>query len=367
MVDKKWIILEKNNERRLSTAPNNFHSENAILWVGSIGGMEAELVARKGLPYAEIHAAGVHGVGLSELPGNLWRLSKGYFDARRLLEEFHPDVLFFTGGFVGVPVALAGYKIPSLLYVPDIEPGLALKTISRFAERIDVTVQETCNFFSDKQSISVTGYPTRPGLTFWSKNSARELFGFSDNLPTLLVMGGSKGAQSINEAVLSALSQLLKEIQVLHICGMNNFKVISSNLKEYSDTAEFNERYRLFPYLHDDMGAALRVADLVLSRAGASILGEYPLFNLPALLVPYPHAWKYQQINAEYLHKRGAALIIQDSELTNRMFSEVLELIRDKPRLKRMADAMQALNGKNAAELIADDLVNLASIGKRRN
>ena len=104
-----------------------------MLWVGSEGGMEEDLVKRAGIRYTAIPAAGVHGVGLKALPGNLVRLARGVLASRRILREFNPQVLFFTGGYVAVPMALAGTGVPSLLFVPDIEPGLALKTLARFA------------------------------------------------------------------------------------------------------------------------------------------------------------------------------------------------------------------------------------------
>jgi UDP-N-acetylglucosamine:LPS N-acetylglucosamine transferase len=110
-----------------------------VLWVGSEGGMEADLVTRAGINYTTIPAAGVHGVGLKALPGNLARLVRGFGAARKVLNKFNPNVMFFTGGYVAGPVALAGRKIPTAIYVPDIEPGFALKLLAWFADRIAVT------------------------------------------------------------------------------------------------------------------------------------------------------------------------------------------------------------------------------------
>ncbi|MGE5123623.1 MAG: glycosyltransferase, partial [Acidobacteriaceae bacterium] len=131
-----------------------------VLWVGASGGMEADLVKREGLRFEAIPAAGVHGVGLRALPGNLWQLGRGFFSSRRILRKFLPDVLFFTGGFVGVPVALASRvtgRRKSLLYIPDIEPGLAIKTIARFSDCLALTVPESRAFFPNHPSRVVTG------------------------------------------------------------------------------------------------------------------------------------------------------------------------------------------------------------------
>ncbi len=114
--------------------------------------MEAELVKKAGLPYTAIPAAGVHGVGLRALPGNILRLARGVLASRRILKEFQPEVLLFTGGYLAVPMALAGRHIPSLLYVPDIEPGLALKTLSRFASTIALTAEPSRTFFKHSKA-----------------------------------------------------------------------------------------------------------------------------------------------------------------------------------------------------------------------
>ncbi|HEX9027807.1 MAG TPA: UDP-N-acetylglucosamine--N-acetylmuramyl-(pentapeptide) pyrophosphoryl-undecaprenol N-acetylglucosamine transferase, partial [Anaerolineales bacterium] len=185
------------------------------LWIGSVDGMEADLVKRAGVPFRAIPAAGVHGVGLSALPGNLLRLGRGYFAARRILREFCPHVVFFTGGYVAVPVAVAARlssrarRPRSLVYVPDIEPGLALKTLIRFSDKVAVTTENSRPFLPARTDLTVSGYPVRPDLKNMSKEQGRLSFGLQPDLPTLLVLGGSKGARSINRALKSLLPQLL--------------------------------------------------------------------------------------------------------------------------------------------------------------
>ncbi len=328
--------------------------------------MEAELVTREGIPFEAIPAAGVHGVGLSALPGNLWRLYRGFRQARRLLRRFQPQVMFFTGGFVAVPVALAGrlpgrgYTRPhNLLYVPDIEPGLALKTLARFADRIAVTVEDSRRYFSPRAEVVVSGYPTRANLDAWSVEAAREAFDLSASLSTLLVLGGSKGARSINRAVLGSLEALLSEMQVLHVSGKLDWAEVEQARSGLP--IALRNRYKAYPYLHAEMGAALRVADLAVARAGASTLGELPLFALPAILVPYPYAWRYQQVNAEYLAERGAAVILQDSALPSALLPTVQRLMGDADQLRKMRAAMGALSRPAAGQMLAKQLVSLAA------
>ncbi|MEZ0395793.1 MAG: UDP-N-acetylglucosamine--N-acetylmuramyl-(pentapeptide) pyrophosphoryl-undecaprenol N-acetylglucosamine transferase [Anaerolineales bacterium] len=332
------------------------------LWVGGEGGMEAGLVQRAGVPFKAIPAAGVHGVGLRALPGNLWRLTRGFFAARRILDEYRPDVLFFTGGYVAVPMALAGWRIPSLLYVPDIEPGLALRTLARFASRICITVEESARFFRRPARLRLTGYPVRRELTGWTRRTGRQALGLSETEPVLLVTGGSKGARSINHAVLDSLPGLLELAQVVHITGELDWPEVEARTRSLSEAQL--ARYHLYPYLHEEMGAVLAAADLVLSRGGASALGEYPLFGLPAILVPYPHAWHYQKVNAAYLTRMGAAVTLEDSLLSETLLPTVRAILQTPERLESMRGCMRRLAHPGAAKEIAGELLALAK--KRR-
>ncbi|MBT3336891.1 MAG: undecaprenyldiphospho-muramoylpentapeptide beta-N-acetylglucosaminyltransferase [Anaerolineae bacterium] len=328
------------------------------LWVGGEGGMEAALVERQGIPFATIPAAGVHGVGLRTLPKNIVKLMRGVLASRKILREFKPNVLFFTGGYVAVPMAIAGINIPSLLCVPDIEPGLALKALAWFADKITVTAPTSSAYFSRKERIVTTGYPLRNELTQWEKASARKKFDLNADEPVLLVFGGSKGARSINNALIANLPALLEKTQVVHISGKLDWETVQNARNTLAPQQA--ERYRAFDYLHEEMGAALASADLVISRAGASSLGEFPLFGLPALLVPYPYAWRYQKVNAEYLEDKGAARMIRDEDLQGNLLSLVSDLLDNSQKLNEMHIAMKALSRPQAAENIAQELLAIA-------
>jgi UDP-N-acetylglucosamine--N-acetylmuramyl-(pentapeptide) pyrophosphoryl-undecaprenol N-acetylglucosamine transferase len=259
---------------------------------------------------------------------------------------------------MAVPAAIAG-RLPgegrrrpaNLLVVPDLEPGLALKTLARFADRITVTAEESKTFFSNPAHLAVTGYPARPDLSMWTLEQSRHTLGLSADLQTLLVFGGSKGARSINRALLGILPDLLIEIQIVHISGQLDWSEVEAARAGLEPGLA--GRYHAYPYLHAEMGAALRAADLVVSRAGASVLGEYPLFGLPAILVPYPYAWRYQEVNARYLEQHGAALVLEDADLTGRLLDTIRMLLRDPERRVGMSQAMLALARPDAARQIA--------------
>ncbi|MGD9091576.1 MAG: UDP-N-acetylglucosamine--N-acetylmuramyl-(pentapeptide) pyrophosphoryl-undecaprenol N-acetylglucosamine transferase [Anaerolineales bacterium] len=364
--DDEFVVLSKT---QIQTP-----SDQQFLWIGGIGGMEIDLVKREGIPFEPIPAAGLHGVGLRSVPGNLVQLWRGYKASRRIIRRYKPDVMFFTGGYVAVPVALAG-RVPmpgmrrprSLLYVPDIEPGLALKTLSRIADCIAVSVDDSKAYLPANADVVVSGYPTRSSLKQWNTDEAREVMGLSPEYPTLLVLGGSRGARSINQALINVLPEFLSAMQVIHVSGQLDWTEVEQARADLMNRLGPDRagRYRPFPYLHEELGAALTIADLVLSRAGASTLGEYPLFGLPAILVPYPYAWRYQQVNAKYLESRGAALIIQDDELPDRLLPEVRRLMIDRRELEKMRSAMGAMATPQAASVIASQISNLAPRSRR--
>jgi UDP-N-acetylglucosamine:LPS N-acetylglucosamine transferase len=321
--------------------------------------MESDLVQRAGLPFRPIHGAGVHGVGW-RLPLNAMDLARGLFEALGLVRAYQPDVVFVTGGFITAPVAVAAWlnRVPVLLYLPDIEPGLAARLIGRLARRIAVTVKDSKQFFArGARQVLVTGYPTRPGLDAVTRAEAQAALDLEPGRAVLLVTGGSRGARSINRAVLKALPDWLKDYQVIHLTGQLDWQEVEQ--ARAALPAAQQARYHAFPFLHE-MGQALAAADLVVSRAGASALGEYPLFGLPSILVPYPRAWRYQKVNADYLVRRGAALRLNDEDLPERLATQVRALLDDPRRLAGMRQAARSALRPGAAEQIAAELARLA-------
>ena len=345
-------------------AAPGLESSNAVLWIGGERGMEVDLVKREGVPFKTIPAAGVHGVGMRALPGNLMKLAQGLRSSRQILSQFRPEVILFTGGYVAVPLALAAHfplkgqpRPRKVVFVPDIEPGLALKLLVRLADQVAVTVEESKIYLPKRTNVSVTGYPVRAGLKRTERTEACQSFGLDPELSVFLVWGGSKGARSINRALLDVLPQLLAEMQVIHLSGQLDWQEVEQRQQGLS--SEQIKRYRVFPYLHEEMGAALSAADLVLSRAGASSLGELPLFGLPAILVPYPYAWRYQHVNADYLVRSGAAVLLRDADLPEQLIPLVKSLKDDVSRRQRMRQAMLALARPEAAKSIARILTEL--------
>jgi UDP-N-acetylglucosamine--N-acetylmuramyl-(pentapeptide) pyrophosphoryl-undecaprenol N-acetylglucosamine transferase len=286
---------------------------------------------------------------------NAARLARGFAQAWGVVGRFQPDVLFLTGGYVSAPVALACWlrRTPILIYLPDVEPGLAIKTLARLATKVAVTT-EASQAYLPPEKVVVTGYPVRPELRRVDRERAQAAFGLEQGLKTLLVFGGSRGARSINQAVMAVLEDLLAECQVIHISGAGDWEQVVA--RRAALPPDLQARYHAYPYLHEEMGVALAAADLVVSRSGASALGEFPLFGLPSILVPYPHAWRYQRVNADTLAAQGAAITLDDAELGKLLLPTVRHLLHDDAARAQMAARARALAVPDAAERLADEL-----------
>ncbi|HTP09139.1 MAG TPA: undecaprenyldiphospho-muramoylpentapeptide beta-N-acetylglucosaminyltransferase [Anaerolineae bacterium] len=330
-----------------------------VLWIGGEGGVEQALVDRAGIPFVAIPAGGLHGVGIVRMVRNTVKLAAGTLKAWQLIGQYKPQAMLTTGGFVSTPVAVACWlrRVPILLYLPDIEPGLAVKFVAKFAAQIGVTTEDSVKYFPAHKVI-VTGYPTRSGLAQTDRASALRRFELVDDRKTLLVFGGSKGARSINRAVEAVVDQLLAKYQVIHISGSADAAEVLAKHAVLPDALK--RHYHVFEYVHD-MGLALAAADLVVSRAGASILGEYPLFGLPAILIPYPYAWRYQKVNADYLVTRGAAVRLDDETLSETLLPTIERLLSDETQLRALSAAARSLAQPDPALKLAQTLRTLAA------
>lgn len=335
-------------------------SPGSVLWLGGRGGMEADLVGRAGLPFQAISASGLHGVGW-RLPLNAVLLARGLVQTVATLGRYRPDAILVTGGFLAAPAAVAGWLrgVPVVMAVPDIEPGLALKTIAPLTRRICAIAAETRTYVDRRvaERVVVTGYPTRRELQVLERRESLQQLGLDPGRRTVLVTGGSRGARSINRAVFAALPDWLTDLQVIHLTGQ--LDIAEAEAVAAGLTPEQRARYVVKPYLHE-MALALSSADLVVSRAGASVIGEYPMFGLPAVLVPYPYAWRYQKVNADYLTARGAAIRLEDEALGERLAGTVRSLLADPERLAAMREAARAHATPDAAGRIADVLRDVA-------
>ena len=321
--------------------------------MGSAGRVEESLVTRAGIPFEGISAAGLRGKNPLAMAGGLWTLTRGFRQARRLVAAFRPDVLLVTGGYVCVPVTLAARLagVPVLIYLPDIEPGLAIKSLVPFADRVGVSVSPAAQHFRPGRAV-VTGYPVRRELFERDRATARARLGLAEDVLVLLVLGGSQGARPINRAVSDGLEGLLSVAHVIHVSGPLDVEWVQARRAALSEP--LRARYHVYDYLHEEMVDALLAADLAVSRAGASTLGEYPAAGLPSVLVPYPYAGAHQWANARYLTEAGAAVALADADLRTALLPTVLNLLADGDRRAALSRAARTLARPDAAQCIAE-------------
>lgn len=293
------------------------------------------------------------------------KLARGFWQARDLVAGFRPDVLFATGGYVCGPVVWAAWlaRVPVLIYLPDIEPGLAIRFLARFARRIAVTAAGSLRFFRPGQAV-VTGYPVRDGLFERDRVAARHSLGLTSRSeageapPVVLVFGGSQGSHSINQAIVSGIAALLDVAEVVHLTGTRDSGWVAAQRTALPERLQ--GRYHVYDYLDELMIDALVAADLTVARAGASTLGELPAAGLPAVLVPYPYAGAHQWANASFLAGAGGAVIVPDETVAAQLVTTVLDLLANGDRRAAMGRAMRGLARPDAVVRIARELSELA-------
>ena len=344
--------------------PLNRHGVTAsdILWVGTHGQMEEDLVPRAGLRLETVAGGPIAGVPRLTQLKNGAKLIGSIGSAWRIFGRFRPNVLLLTGGYVNLPVAIAAKLrgVPSAVYLPDVEPGAAIRRIEPLVEKIACTTEGSKQFLPESKLV-VTGYPVRKELRAAlniSQAEARQALGLDPERFTLFVFGGSRGAQSINRALMAILPDLLTDAQVVHVSGTLTWPEVETFAATLPEA--LRERYKPFPYLHEQMATAFRSADLVVARAGASMLGECPAFGVPSILVPYPHAWRYQKVNADFLADQGAGIRMNDEDMHAKLLPTIRTLISDSAQLERMRLAVKKLDIEDAANNIAEVLIKLS-------
>ena len=330
-----------------------------VAWVGGVDSIEERILAREEMTFYPIATGALRGVNPLKMLRNLGALAKGTLQARKLVAQFRPDAVLATGGYASVPLVLAASSAgcPSLIYLPDVEPGLAVRFLSFFAQKIAVSFQSVTSYFAEDKVV-VSGYPVRQGFYTTERATALDTLNLTDEYPILLILGGSRGAHSINRSVQRVIGPLLHKAQVVHVSGHEDYDELNAMRSDVDQG--LSSRYHLYSYMYENMIDAFVAADLVVARAGAAVLGELPAAGLPAVLVPYPYAGQHQHVNAEYLAQRGAALIIRDEDLLTSLLPVVSELLDDPQRLAAMREASRNLAVPNASRVIADRLYCLA-------
>jgi UDP-N-acetylglucosamine--N-acetylmuramyl-(pentapeptide) pyrophosphoryl-undecaprenol N-acetylglucosamine transferase len=327
-----------------------------LVFVGTDKGMETKLVPERGYELELVKVLPIRGGGLSGALRGIGRAAGSIPDARDIVARVAPRAVFSIGGYAAGPVSLAvrTLGIPLALMEPNAEAGLANRLIAPFVQRAYIAFPESQRYF--KPAITKqTGVPLRAGFESVPYVTPRGSL-------KVLVLGGSQGAKSLNEAVPRALAHLGETVQVVHQCGRAHEEAARALYTELG----FGSRAHIAPFI-DDMPAALAAADLVIGRAGAGAVAEICAVGRPSLLVPYPFAGDHQKLNADSITREGAALWVSSAEATPVRLATELRSLMDQPeRLSTMAATARRLGRPHAARTIAEDLLALAGLRSRQ-
>ena len=334
-----------------------------LLYIGTASGLEADLVPKAGIPFTTVASRGLNRKNLLASMQAAATALGGVWQSIRLLRQFQPQVVVGTGGYVCGPVLLAAFLlgIPTLIQEQNAIAGITNRLLSHVVDGVALGYAEASSRFSSRCCQVVTGNPVRREVLTAQREESLQKLGLSRSCKTLLVAGGSRGARSINQAMLEVHAALAarEDVQVLHITGKNEYNNVVDELRRRG----LDEAPRLFvrPYLHE-MPAALAAADLAVFRAGALGIAELTVRGIPAILVPYPYAAEnHQEWNARVLANAGAAKVLGDAQLEQGLLREnVLTLLDDSQQLAAMAEASRALGRPQAARDIAEWAVKLA-------
>jgi len=289
------------------------------------------------------------------------KIGLGIIKAMWTVFWIYPDVIFSKGGWGSVPVVFAGkvLGIPIVIHESDSAPGRANLWASKFAEKIAISYPDAANYF-DKEKIAWTGNPVRDEIKTPAVEGGHEYLGFDKNFPTLLILGGSQGAQFINNSIIDVLPQLVKKYQIIHQVGKANYKEMKETTGLILSDSAFADRYKLFDYLNNlGMRMASGAADLIISRAGSTIF-EIASWGKPSILIPITESNNnHQRKNAYDFLRAGACVVIEENNLTPEIFiSEIDRLLADKELLKTMSEGAKGFSKPNAGRLIAKEIID---------
>lgn len=321
-----------------------------IKYIGTYNGMEKQLVQDAGLDYVGISSGKLRRYFDLKNFTDPFRIIKGYFEAKKIIKKYKPDVVFSKGGFVTVPVVYAAnkYNIPVIIHESDMTPGLANRLAIKKSTKVCHNFPETAAYLGSKAVH--TGSPIRSELFSGNKITALDMCGFSANKPVIMVTGGSLGAENVNKLVRSALPSLLEKFQVAHLCGKGKVDESLNDVKGYAQ----------FEYISDEMKDFFAMADLIISRAGANSICEIVALHKPNILIPLSaNASRGDQIlNAKSYKKQGFSQVLDEDTATPDDLINMVNTVFE--NRATYIDAMQKSSISNGVDKIIELINSLA-------
>ena len=328
-----------------------------ILYVGGKNGLEADIVPREGIDFVAMDLAGFQrNLSLANI-GRAWRALRAVARARGIVQAFQPAVAIGTGGYVAGPILLAASLagVPTLVQEQNVFAGVTNRILAKFATAIAVGMEDAQSVFP-KEKTYVTGNPIRPEVLTATREAGAKAFGLDPAKKTVLVSGGSRGARSINRAMVEVIAHAAEQtaVQYLHVTGADEYEDTLARIQRAGVRLEEHPHLRVLPYLYN-MPEAMAMTDVAVFRAGATGLAELAARGVPAILIPYPYAAEnHQEKNARAVEAAGAAEVILNRDVSPAALEGALHaLLTDDVRRASMAAAMKRLGKPEAAEEIA--------------
>ena len=291
----------------------------------------------------------------------------GIVTAVMALYRLYPDVIVSKGGYGSVPVVLAArlLRIPIIIHESDAMPGRANLFAAKFAKKIAISFESAAHYFPKEvqEKIARTGIPVRKALMRVESEGARQYLGLEQGIPTILILGGSQGAMKINETVLSALPELVSDMNIIHQTGRKNIQSVEGVSKIILEKVPHAERYHPIDYLDQvSMQRAASIAGIIVSRVGANSIAEIALWKKPAMLIPIPESVSHdQRTNAYSYAQTGAAIVLEEENLSPHLFAaEVQRLLHDSVAMQKMGAAAAGFTDPDAARVLAREILALA-------
>lgn len=343
-----------------------------IIFVGTDRGLENDLIPRAGYDLKRIEAYGFNRKISLDNVKKMYKTFKSIGQAKKIIQDFKPDIMIGTGGYICLPVALAASKlnVPIVLHESNAFPGVAIKMLSKKASAILVGFEDAKKRIKNAENVVVVGNPSKVkeiSFTNSQKEKILKEIGLTDiEKPIVLVFGGSQGAQKINESFINIISKKVNvKYQIIWATGPNQYEIIKTKLQNLNINIDNIPNVKILPYIYN-MEEVMNCVDLVVSRSGAMTITEISIVGKPSIFIPFPYATEnHQEYNAKVLEKVGAAKIILDADLDfNILNSTINEIISDKEKMCRMSENAHAVEIKNVEDKIYVELRRIMEMEK---
>lgn len=344
-----------------------------ILYIGSHEGQESKIIPQTGLKYASISAGKFRRYHQNSLLniidpttlfaniGDLFRFARGFFQARDIISEYDPDVVFAKGGYVSLPVGLAARSLhyPLVIHESDSVMGLANKLLAKRADKVCVSYPIKSYSDIDREKLVYSGNPVRQDIYGGKKEVAVRELGIDPTIPTIMVIGGSQGSLMINQVTSESLKELLSKYQIIHVSGERDYDWLGFQASKLDP--DIRKKYFLFNFLSGNLKDAYVASDLVISRAGNNVIAELAALRLPTILIPLStSANSHQLSNGKIISRMGAAMLLLQENLSSKTLVRKIDYLFDNPdEMKSMSEKIGTLATPDAARIVCEEIYRL--------